>query len=141
MSKLSEMLAKHEGKRNKPYRDTKGYLTVGIGRNIDTVPFGEDEIQLMFENDIKSRRKGLAARLDWFDNLDSTRQDVLIDMSFMGLDSLMKFVKMLNCLHLGNYDKAADELLDSQYAKEVGSRAKELAQMLRTGVYDDKEFK
>ena len=34
---LIDLLMKHEGVRNKPYEDTVGVLTIGVGRNLDDV--------------------------------------------------------------------------------------------------------
>jgi len=37
----------------------------------------------------------------------------------------------------GEYRRAATEMLDSKWARQVGNRALELAEMMRTGVYGD----
>jgi len=57
-----------------------------------------------------------------------------MNMCFMGIQKLLKFKKMLAAAEAGDYDKAADEILDSKYAKQVGARATRLAQMMRTGL-------
>ena len=41
---LTELLKKHEGIRSKPYKDTVGKITIGVGRNLDDVGLSNDEI-------------------------------------------------------------------------------------------------
>jgi lysozyme len=131
--KLRQQLELHEGKRFRPYRDTVGKLTVGIGRNIDDVPFSEDEITLMFENDVAQRVGALSARLPWFATLDAIRQRVLIDMSFMGVETFLGFHETLAAVRDGQYGRAATRMLASKWAGQVGGRAIRLAEMMRTG--------
>ena len=42
---------------------------------------------------------------------------------------------MLKALEDGNYDKVADEMLDSKWAKQVKGRSIELAEMMREDKY------
>ena len=51
----------------------------------------------------------------------------------MGLSRLHGFVKFLDALKRRDYHTAADELLDSKYARQVGQRSQRIAQMVRTG--------
>ena len=48
---------------------------------------------------------------------------------------LFKFVNMLAALNEGNYEKVADEMLDSKWAKQVKGRSIELADMMREDKY------
>ena len=48
---------------------------------------------------------------------------------------LFNFVNMLKALEDGNYDKVADEMLDSKWAKQVKGRSIELADMMREDKY------
>ena len=45
--RLRAQLVLHEGSRLKPYRDTVGKLTIGIGRNLDDVGLSEDEVDYL----------------------------------------------------------------------------------------------
>jgi lysozyme len=64
------------------------------------------------------------------------RQDVVLNMLFnLGLPKFLAFRKMIEALRLANYDQAATEMLDSKWAIQVGIRAKELAEIMRTGRY------
>lgn len=132
---LKAMLIRQEGLRLKPYRDSVGKLTVGVGRNLDDIGVSEQEAMVMLETDI-SRAITDAQTFPWFHRLDSVRQDVLVDMIFnMGLTRVQGFHKMLAALQAGDWDKAANEMLDSRWSQQVGNRALELAKMIRTGAY------
>ena len=59
---------------------------------------------------------------------------MLVDMCFnLGLSGLKKFTKMLTALEAGDFDTAADELLNSRWDGQVGRRARENAAMMKSG--------
>ncbi len=130
---LERMLTRHEGLRLKPYRCTAGKLTIGIGRNIEDVGIFPDEAALMLRNDIARCERDLDHSVPWWRKLDEVRRWVLIDMCFMGIGKLMEFKKMWTALAVRDYEAAAAEMLDSLWARQVGSRAKELAEMMKGG--------
>lgn len=125
-------LRRDEGVKYTPYRDTKGILTVGVGRNIEQVPFSEDEVNLMLVNDIKNRVKELG-QFVWFRELDEIRQAFVINVAFAGIGTLMHFVHMLSALAKKDWTAAAQEFENSAYYKEVGERGPRLKQQLLTG--------
>lgn len=129
---LKEQLRRDEGLRLKPYRDTLGILTIGVGRNLDEVGLFADEVDLMLDNDIRSRRASLS-RFPWFTALDEVRQGALINMSFMGIAQLLAFYKMIAALEVQDYERSAAEMLDSKWAGQVHARADRLAQQMRSG--------
>lgn len=134
--RLKSVLIKHEGLRLKPYRDTVGKLTIGVGRNLDDRGITRDEALYMLENDIHIVEEELDQRIPWWRELDDVRQEVLLNMAFnLGVPKLMKFKNFLRALKEGNYAQAADEMLDSLWAQQVGRRAKELALAMRNGEY------
>lgn len=134
-AQLRAMLVRHEGIRLKPYRDTVGKLTIGVGRNIEDRGISSDEAELMLDNDIVDHTRE-AQRLACFVKLDPVRQDVLIDMVFnMGLPRVQGFKKFLVALEQGDWLRAKAEMLDSKWASQVGNRAIELAKMIETGAY------
>jgi lysozyme len=132
--KLTEMLVDHEGLRLKPYRCTAGKLTIGVGRNLDDRGLSPDEALYLLRNDIEISRTELSGAFPWFAKLDPVRQAVLIDMHVnLGLGTLSKFVITLGLIKTGRYDEAASEMLDSAWSRQVGRRARRLAEMMRTG--------
>ena len=140
MSKLVEQLKRHEGIRTHAYQCTANMTTVGVGRNIDEdggIGLSIDEIEFLLENDIKRCKQELIS-FPWFSQIDSVRQDALINLCFnLGMTRLLGFKNALTAMSVGDYDKAADEFMDSRWAKQVGSRAEEVCAMIRTGNYPE----
>ena len=132
--------AKHlewaEDRRSYPYEDSTGHITIGVGRNLSTVGLSDDEIDLLLENDIARALHG-AETLPYWDQLDPVRQLVVADMIFnLGLPRFEGFVRANRALRLGDYDEAADEMLDSRWARQVGRRANKLAKAMRSGEWE-----
>jgi lysozyme len=131
---LAADLVADEGFRAKAYRDTVGKLTIGIGRNLDDNGISRAEADFLLANDIETAANGLALLYPWVSNLDSVRRRVLVNMAFnMGLGTLAQFVATLHSVQIGDYAKAADQMLASKWASQVGARAQRLAVLMRTG--------
>lgn len=131
---LENQLIRHEGVRLKPYRDTVGKLTIGIGRNLDDVGISEEESKVLLRNDINKVGHDLTDHIGWWNSLDEARRIVLMNMCFnLGIARLLGFQKFLTALQNGDYQKAADEMKDSLWYKQVKGRGVELEQMMRTG--------
>jgi len=138
MSQLIEQLMRHEGYRQFPYKDTVGKLTIGVGRNLDDVGISEDEAAYLLDNDITVARHELLFAFPAFSQMQPVRQDALINMVFnMGITRFKGFKNMIAALVEQNYQLAADEMLDSKWARQVGSRADELAYQMRTNSYKE----
>lgn len=133
MMDLETQLARDEGRRNMPYTDTVGKVTIGIGRNLTDVGISDDEVDLLFSNDVAKVRAQLAP-YSWYQRLDPVRQGALENMAFnLGLHGLLHFPSMLNALANSNWQVAHDEALNSAWASKVGARATRLATQLLTG--------
>lgn len=131
---LRDQLIRHEGLRLKPYRDTVGKLTIGVGRNIEDVGITQQEAMMLLNNDIQRCIDELNRAFPWFEHLSSERQRALIDMCFnLGITRLLGFKRMLAALEAGDYQRAAREALDSRWANQVGRRADTIANMIRRG--------
>jgi lysozyme len=134
------------------YLDTKGILSVGVGHNCEASPcyfiigrpiskvgdtITRAEETRLLEDDIDVAERA-CSHIDCYAGLSENRQHVLLDMVFnMGVGKVLQFKHMLASLRAGLYREAAAHLLDSEYAREVKSRAIRLAVMLR----DDLSFK
>ena len=139
MSKLMEMLKRHEGVETHAYVDTVGKVTIGVGRNIDAkdgLGLSEAEISFMLGNDIDRVEDELYANFRWVIHLDEARYDAMVNICFnLGLPRLKKFKNALAAMEAGDYNLAAIEFLDSRWADQVGHRAIELSLMIETGEY------
>lgn len=129
---LRALLKKHEGMQLKPYTDTVGKLTIGVGRNLTDKGLATCEVSLLLDNDINDVWQECSSRIEGFTALDDTRQHVLLDMAFnMGIEHLLGFHKMLVAVQAHNWELAVEEMLNSKWAKQVGNRATDLAHMMR----------
>lgn len=129
-------LRRDEDCKLKPYKDSVGKLTIGIGRNLDDVGISEDEAEYLLTNDVKKVASQLDIALPWYINLDEVRKGVLLNMAFnMGINGLLGFKNTLNHIANGNYDIAAQEMLQSKWAIQVGVRATRLSKQMLTGIW------
>jgi lysozyme len=136
MSKLQEQLKRHEGLMLKAYKCTSNRTTIGYGRNLDDKGITQAEADLMLENDVLFLMSVLPAKISFFNELDKARADVLVNMAFnLGVNGLLGFKKMLAAIDDGYFTRAAAEMLDSKWARQVGDRALELAEQMRVGEY------
>jgi len=134
--KLIAHLVQEEGKVNKPYRDTVGKWTAGVGRNLDDVGLSDDEIMYLLGNDINRVEKQLDTNLTWWRGMCDARQNALASMCFqLGISGLLAFKNSLQLLRNGQYSAAADEFLNSKWASQVPARAKRVTDMIRAGEY------
>ena len=137
--KLISMLKRHEGVETHAYKCSESKITIGVGRNVDKgggLGLSDDEVDYLLQNDIDRVIAELDSEYDWFSGLDSVRQDVMIDISFnLGQTRLRAFKNALAGMAKGDWRAAADEFMDSRWSKQVGNRAKELTEMIRTGSY------
>lgn len=126
-------LLRHEGVRLLPYTDTTGNLTIGVGHNLSK-PITHRAAMLILEDDITDAKNDCLHAFPWFADLDEVRQSVILNMCFnLGLKRLSKFVEMQKAINMGEYDRAADEMLKSVWSRQVGQRAVELANLMRHG--------
>ena len=134
LAALRSQLTAHEGRRSRPYTDTVGKLTIGVGRNLTDKGLSDGEIDVLLTNDIAECASDLALTYDWFIGMSQPRQFALIDMRFnLGKAGLAGFQKFLHALAVKNYEEAAREMLASRWAQQVGKRTDDLAKMMRDG--------
>jgi lysozyme len=137
--KLIEMLKRHEGVESHAYKCSENKITIGVGRNVDKsggLGLSDDEVDYLLQNDIDRVSRELDSEYEWFAGLDDVRRDAMIDISFnLGQTRLRAFKNALAGMARGDWRAAADEFMDSRWSKQVGNRAKELTEMIRTGSY------
>lgn len=151
INEIEKRLIMHEGMKLSPYHCKSGFLTIGVGRNLETNPMNDDELKavgdwkrgitknaalFLLRNDIYRVMHDCRQAFPFWKQLDDERQYALLDMTFnLGIDGLLKFKKMLTAMEIGNYRGAAKECLNSKYAKDVGKRAERIAKTIETGKF------
>lgn len=109
-------------------------MSIGYGRNLIANGVSEPEARILLNNDIDDRVFSLPSRIAGFGLLDDVRQEVLLNMSFnLGVHGLLTFQNTLKFIQEGDYERAAAGMLASKWARQVGARAVELAEQMRTG--------
>ena len=125
-SQTLDLIKKHEGVCLKPYMDSVGKLTIGIGRNLTDCGISAAEADLLLQNDLATAEHGARLLFSNFDQLSEVRQAVLIDMMFnMGMTRFMQFHHMIEAVEQEDYALAAKEMENSTWYTEVRSRAAE----------------
>ncbi len=132
--RLMEQLRIDEGTRDKPYVDTVGKLTIGVGRNLTDVGLSDGEIACLLRNDIAAATEAATKNFEWFTTLSEVRQEVVVNMLFnLGLPRFSGFKKCIAAIAAADYKEASVQMLDSRWARQVGVRAVRLANAMGTG--------
>ena len=128
---LSTIVKFEEGFRSHPYLCSAGYVTIGYGTKLHNHK-GLDPKHFCLALSKKTAELLLTNTLVQFDNLleNGSLKDIyleqpaevkaiLISMAYqMGYQGLTKFHNMWNSLDVKDYEMAADEMLDSKWARE-----------------------
>jgi lysozyme len=130
---LRRELTRDEGRRARPYRCTSGKLTIGVGWNLDDNGLPETIIDALFDISIGIAERDARDLVPNFDSLSPNRQRVLVNMAFMGRPAFSGFRDLFDALAAEDFERAAVEMLDSKWARQVGARATRLAKRMRAG--------
>jgi lysozyme len=131
--KTIDQLKIHEGFRSNPYECTGGKTTIGYGRNLDDVGISEKEAEELLLNDLARCERRLSDT-SFYNQLNDARKAVLLNMVFnLGFAGFMTFKRMIKAIVERDYETASSEMLDSEWARQVGNRAVELSEQMRTG--------
>lgn len=158
---LEEQLILHEGLYLYVYPCPAGYLTIGVGRNLEGKPLNKLEQEYLFgmsglsakevidvlyerkisrdeaiwllQQDINDAIKDLG-NFAWFGSLDPVRRKVMIDMRYnIGPAEFRGFRRMIAAMAQADYESAADEMVESRWYHQVKTRGVRLVGMMRTG--------
>jgi lysozyme len=130
-----ELIKLHEGYSRTVYRCTAGRQTIGFGRNLDDVGVSRHEAEWLLMRDVERAIGSLRTEPYWLD-LSDVRQAVLIDMVFnLGWAGFAKFARLRMALGRKDFDAAANEMRDSAWFKQVGTRSQRLGVMMRSGLW------
>ena len=154
ISSIIERVKKHEGVKFQRYLDSRGIPTVGVGFNLKrkdadeklkkiglnatkvkkgsqklTPQQVENLLVLDLENALAGARRILGASST---TMSVPALGVLTEMVFnLGTTGVLKFDSFLKYFKIKKFRKAASEMLKSRWARQVGERAKNLAEILK----------
>lgn len=131
---IRELLERHEGRRNKLYKDSVGLWTIGVGHLIDPSRGGkisDNAVNFILDEDIAAAVESLEI-YPWVTNLSEPRKAAMIDLVFnLGAGGLAKFVKFLTAMSKGDWQDAANELVNSSWYDQVGRRGHEIVELIK----------
>ena len=149
MKRIERMIAEHEGFRRQVYDDAtgepirpgtvvQGWPTIGYGQNLLNPGINKAEALMLMQGRLAEGRQW-ANRQEFWHRLDcNARRDVILMMHYnMGGRSLLTFGRMIGAIMVRDWTTAAAEMLDSRWARQVGTRAHTLAEIMRTGAWPD----
>lgn len=144
-----DLLKRHEGFQARVYKCPAGKQSIGYGYNLEANPLkldikiiggfykhgiSETEAERLLVDELTRLDLILSGKLDWWQNINEARQSVLLNMAYnLGVNGLLKFSKTLGFIRNHDFARAAQEMLDSSWARQVHGRASELALIMRTG--------
>jgi|SRR5210317_140435 lysozyme len=142
IEKLREEIAADEGEVHEIYLDHLGLATFGIGhlvRDDDPesglpvgTPVDNDRVVEAFESDIETVLSDCNKLYPDFNDLPEEAQRVIANMMFnMGRPRLSKFKGMKSGVDARDWDRAADEMVDSRWYRQVTNRANRLVERIR----------
>ena len=147
------MLSLNEGNKPKVYKDTKGKRTIGIGFNLEEPAnrkilkkegidinelfagreLTDKETKTLYNYSLTQAFKDAQSYDPNFAKRPEAVKMTLVDMAFnLGLTKLNKFEKMKTGLMNNDYNMAADEMVDSNWYKQVKSRGPRMVQVMRS---------
>jgi lysozyme len=144
---IHAMLRRHEGLRLTPYYCSKNHKTVGYGWNLDNAlpsdiasylrihgSITEPMAERLLNISITTATDDCRAIFPGFDDFTEARRFALIDFVFnVGAGTAVTFRKMRAAIEAGNWGRAADEMIDSDWFSQVGVRGPEIVGMVRVG--------
>jgi lysozyme len=122
LARLTAELTQDEGRKRFPYTDTRGYLSVGVGRNLTGRGLSDDEIDLLFHNDVADCCAQMDTHIPWWRTLPPSKQRVMVNLCFAGWGTMSKFVHFLAAMRAHDWLEAAAELRDSDWYVQVRDR-------------------
>jgi lysozyme len=142
LEKLREEIAHDEGVVHEIYLDHLGLPTFGIGhlvRDDDPehgwevgTPVDESRCNEAFEQDIQTVLSDCDKLYPEFADLPEEAQRIIANMMFnLGYPRLSKFKGMKAGVDARDWNRAADEMVDSRWYKQVTNRAERLVARMR----------
>jgi lysozyme len=135
----------NEGYRQKPYKDSRGYWTGGVGHLLSTGPtyppiydnYSHGQWMAVLSTDIIHAEEALDTDLGWWRHLSDIRQDVMVELAFnLGEGKLRTWKHTLSDIEAGRFVAAEVDLEhDQPWASQVGHRAVRLALQMETNVH------
>jgi len=143
LARLERRVQQDEGFRAEPYLCSMGVPTIGFGTTqiygrrvtLDDEPISFRQASIVFRSDLFAAMVDAEALVPSFHELCPIRQEVIVNMVYnLGAPRFSQFVRFISTLAVHNYVKASEEMLNSRWYGQVGSRAKRLTGEMLHGI-------
>ena len=132
MQDLLESIKKHEGFVEHVYDDSLGIPTIGYGFAIKDLVLDEDIAEDILIRKLERLKRNANSRFRWLEDMPVVVQEVILNMCYqLGVTGVSKFRRAISAFQEGDWDEAANEMLDSLWARQTPNRAKELSNIVR----------
>ena len=129
-----------EGYRTTSYVDTVGVATIGIGHALgkgseyENITWTDDQVMITFQQDVNKATQGVIQIFPQYETFSQGLQLALLDMCFeLGEHGLSQFVSMIKYINEGNFQEAANDALNSLWARQVPARSHRDAALIAAG--------
>ena len=150
---VAQFITRHEGYRTHVYVDTLGHPSIGVGFNLDrggardaiagvgadydavragTQDLTNDQVDTLFSSDLDGYIQSAYRQVSNFEQLARPAQKVVLDMMGMGEAAFSGFHHMIAALNACDYNRAADEMVNSTWYTQVGNRGPEDVAVMRS---------
>ena len=132
MKDLLEKIKHPEGFVEHVYDDSLGIPTIGYGFAIKDLVLDEDIAEEILIRKLEKLKRNANSRFQWLEDMPQEVQEVVLNMCYqLGITGVSKFRKAISALQEGEWQEAADEMLDSLWARQTPNRAEELSNIVR----------
>ena len=132
MNNLLERIKEHEGFRDKVYKCTEGYDTIGYGFAVKDLIMDEDVAEMILRRKLDALIDRVNKRFPFVKKMPEEGQDVIYEMCYqLGVSGVSKFKKTLVYLENKEYRMAASEMLDSKWHRQTPNRSQRLSDIIR----------
>ena len=137
---LVDQIKQHEGFRDSIYLDTQGYPTVGYGHKLPASyanqvgqsPFSNNELDQFLQQDIETARGAASRNFNNWNTLPMGVQDALVNQAYqLGGAGQAGFTSMIDAVQSGDWNRAAQEALNSRWNQQTPTRSNYLADVFR----------
>jgi lysozyme len=141
-----KLLEIEERYRNKVYYCSEGYPTWLIGKKVGKKGQPLSDFAMLdapisvayawLDYDLQTIIKQCQS-FAWFSRLNQARKDIVISMCYqLGFDGFCKFKQTIKHIENGSFALAAQEMLDSKWAKQTPERAHRHSKVMSVGDWD-----
>lgn len=133
---LIELTKQHEGFKDMPYKDTRGFWTIGYGTKL---PISEKEAEMLLMNRLSEAIIELVDRKPFILKYPPKIKQVLYEMAYqLGVSKLMEFKRMWKAVENRDWESMIKEMYDSRWYRQTPNRVEDLVKLVKEVIEEEK---